>query len=81
MSVFEKMESGTLFVPGQEMDLGAISWSPHAAFEGIALKHLLTAKDTQRLRHFLKTGQLEWVQERKKLYFSTVRKTDHKGSE
>lgn len=46
MSVFEKFEKGKLFLSGQEVDFNSIPWSLHVKFEGVALKHLLTAKDT-----------------------------------
>lgn len=46
MSVFEKFETGQLFLGGNTLDMGSIVWSPHPKFEGVALKHLLTAKDT-----------------------------------
>lgn len=46
MSVFEKFESGKLFLSGQEIDFDSIPWSPHAQFEGVALKHLITAENT-----------------------------------
>ena len=47
MSVFENFEVGKLFLPsGQEVELKSIVWSPHAKFEGVALKHLITASET-----------------------------------
>lgn len=46
MSVFEKFENGTLFLAGKEVEVAAIPWSPHAVFEGVALKHVVTAKET-----------------------------------
>lgn len=46
MSIFEKFENGSLFLNKKTVDLGSIAWSPHAKFEGVALKHLITAKDT-----------------------------------
>ena len=46
MSIFNKIENGKLFLSGQEVDFSSIPWSPHAKFEGVALKHLITAKDT-----------------------------------
>ncbi|SNR80421.1 Cupin domain-containing protein [Humidesulfovibrio mexicanus] len=35
-----------LAAPGREKDLAALPWNPHASFPGVALKHLLTAADT-----------------------------------
>lgn len=49
MSIFEKFETGTLFVAGEKIDFAKIEWTPHAAFEGVALKHLVTAKETNHL--------------------------------
>ena len=46
MSIFKKFENGKMFLAGQEVELSAIPWSLHAKFEGVALKHLITAKDT-----------------------------------
>lgn len=46
MSIFEKFEKGKMFLNGQEVDFASIPWSPHTKFEGVALKHLITAKDT-----------------------------------
>jgi len=46
MTIFEKFEHGKLYLSGQELASESIAWSPHAKFEGVALKHLITAKDT-----------------------------------
>lgn len=47
MSVFEKFEAGELYLPSErQVQLKSIAWSPHAKFEGVALKHLITSKDT-----------------------------------
>lgn len=46
MSVFEKFENGKLFLSGKEIDISTIPWHPLAKFEGVALKHLITAKET-----------------------------------
>lgn len=46
MCIFEKFENGNLFLAGQEVAIRSIPWSPHAKFEGVALKHLITSKDT-----------------------------------
>ena len=47
MSVFEKFEKGKLYLENKEIDLKSINWSPHAKFAGVALKHIITAKDTK----------------------------------
>ena len=46
MSIFEKFETGKLFLKGQEKTFKSIEWSPHPKFKGVSLKHLVTAKDT-----------------------------------
>lgn len=46
MSVFEAFENGKLFIAGRILEVGTVAWSPHAKFEGVALKHLITANDT-----------------------------------
>ena len=46
MSLFEKFETGKLVLPSSQLNFKSVNWSPHAKFEGVALKHLITAKDT-----------------------------------
>jgi len=47
MSVFEKFEVGKLYLSfGKQVELKSVAWSPHAKFEGVELKHLITSKDT-----------------------------------
>lgn len=46
MNVFERFENGNLILPFASLHFASIVWSPHAVFEGVALKHLVTAKDT-----------------------------------
>lgn len=46
MDLFEQFEKGKLVLPYGEHDFDSIEWSPHAAFAGVSLKHLITAKDT-----------------------------------
>lgn len=47
MSIFEKYEAGKLYLSsGQQVELKSIAWSPHAKFDGVELKHLITSKDT-----------------------------------
>ena len=47
MSIFDSFENGTLyFSTEKQIDLSSIAWSPHAKFEGVELKHLITSQDT-----------------------------------
>lgn len=46
MNTFKQFEAGTLIIEGAEVNLRSIEWSPHATFEGVALKHLITAEMT-----------------------------------
>jgi len=46
MNLFEKFEVGKLLLPSSQTDFESVPWSPHAKFEGVALKHLITSKDT-----------------------------------
>lgn len=46
MSIFEKFENGSLFLDGKTIELGSLCWNPHAKYEGVELKHLITSKDT-----------------------------------
>ena len=47
MSVFENFEKGKWYLSGEQpAELNLIPWSPHPKFEGVELKHLITAKDT-----------------------------------
>jgi quercetin dioxygenase-like cupin family protein len=43
---FEAFINGHLRLPDRESDFADIPWSEHAVFAGVALKHLLTARDT-----------------------------------
>ena len=44
--VFEAFMSGTLGLPTKSVEFAAIDWSKHPTFEGVELKHIVTAKDT-----------------------------------
>ena len=44
--IFEKFETGSLFFPDRTVCLGDIMWEEHPAFQGVALKHLLTSADS-----------------------------------
>ena len=45
-SVFESFNEGKLRLKGSEKDFAKIAWSKHPVFEGVELKHIITAKDT-----------------------------------
>jgi len=45
-NLFEKFNNGALRLPGNETKLADIAWSPHAKFEGVELKHIVTSKQT-----------------------------------
>jgi Uncharacterized conserved protein, contains double-stranded beta-helix domain len=44
--LFENFNNGTLSLPHYKKQFSEIAWSLHPTFEGVELKHLLTAKDT-----------------------------------
>lgn len=46
MNTFEIFNSGKLRLPDKTVDFNEIKWSEHATFEGVELKHIVTAKDT-----------------------------------
>ncbi|SEP44290.1 cupin domain-containing protein [Propionispora vibrioides] len=46
MNLFDKFETGSLVLPSGQVDFAAVAWSPHPTFEGVALKHLITAENT-----------------------------------
>jgi len=45
-NIFEKFNAGKLCLPDNEKSFSNIEWSKHPTFEGVELKHILTAKDT-----------------------------------
>ena len=45
-TVFEAFNNGNLKTPAAAVSFADIPWAKHAAYEGVALKHLVTAKDT-----------------------------------
>lgn len=45
-TVFEAFNTGCLRLPTKESEFSDIAWSKHPVFEGVELKHILTAKDT-----------------------------------
>ena len=46
MDTFELFNNGKLVLPEKEAGLAEIEWSKHPTFEGVELKHIITAKDT-----------------------------------
>ncbi len=44
--LFEAFNNGYLKLPTATVEFAAIPWSEHPAFEGVELKHIVTAKDT-----------------------------------
>lgn len=46
MKLFENFNNGKLVTPEKEWDFGSISWSKHAKFAGVELKHIITAGQT-----------------------------------
>jgi len=44
--VFEAFNNGRLELPGIVKQFGDIPWSKHPTFEGVELKHIVTAKET-----------------------------------
>lgn len=44
--LFEKFNDGKLRLPEGQIDFGKINWNKHPTFEGVELKHIITAKDT-----------------------------------
>lgn len=46
MNTFESFDNGTLMLPEKEVDFAKIEWSKHPTFQGVELKHIVTAKDT-----------------------------------
>lgn len=47
MDTFELFDNGKLVLPEKKADFEEIGWSKHPAFEGVELKHIVTAKDTE----------------------------------
>ena len=44
--VFEKFNEGNLRLPGNAISFSEIAWSKHPVFEGVELKHIIKAEDT-----------------------------------
>ena len=45
-TLFERFNEGTFTSPYGKKAFAELDWNPHPAFEGVELKHLLTAADT-----------------------------------
>lgn len=45
--VFESFNQGILCLPTSTKEFKSIEWSKHPTFEGVELKHIVTAKDTE----------------------------------
>lgn len=45
-AICETFNNGFLKLPERTVSFADIAWTPHAAFEGVELKHIVTAKDT-----------------------------------
>lgn len=45
-ALFETFSEGKLITPAGEKNFGELPWNAHPTFEGVELKHLLSAKDT-----------------------------------
>ena len=46
LKVFEAFNNGRLCLPQKTIIFSEIEWSKHPVFEGVELKHIITAKDT-----------------------------------
>lgn len=46
MDTFELFNDGKLILPEKTIDFSNLEWSKHPTFEGVELKHIVTAKDT-----------------------------------
>lgn len=46
MNTFEEFNTGKLVLPEKESNFAEIAWSKHPTFEGVELKHIVTAGDT-----------------------------------
>lgn len=45
-NLFEAFNNGSLKLPAKSVEFSTIPWSKHPTFEGVELKHIVTAKDT-----------------------------------
>lgn len=47
MDIFEQFNNGRLSLEDKTIDFKEIAWSKHPTFEGVELKHIVTAKETK----------------------------------
>lgn len=47
MDTFVLFDNGKLVLPEKEVSFAQIPWAKHPTFEGVELKHIVTAKDTE----------------------------------
>lgn len=47
MDTFTLFDNGKLVLPEKEVSFAQIPWAKHPTFEGVELKHIVTAKDTE----------------------------------
>ncbi|WP_238483729.1 cupin domain-containing protein [Anaerosporobacter faecicola] len=47
MNTFEAFEQGALVLPEKKVAFQEVEWSKHPTFQGVELKHIVTAKDTE----------------------------------
>lgn len=47
MNTFELFNKGKLVLPDRIIDFAEIEWSKHPTFEGVELKHIITAEETR----------------------------------
>ncbi len=47
MTLFEQFSYGKLTHPGGQRDIDGVEWSKHPVFNGVELKHIITAQDTE----------------------------------
>lgn len=45
-NIFEKFNDGRLIIPNAEKDFSQFEWNKHPTFDGVELKHIVTASDT-----------------------------------
>lgn len=45
-NIFEKFNGGRLVIPNAEKDFSQLEWNKHPTFDGVELKHIVTASDT-----------------------------------
>lgn len=45
-NIFTALDSGRMICLNTEVDAGSLKWNPHPTFAGVAMKHLMTGKET-----------------------------------